>query len=154
MTEQKYHGLTSAGIILTYISFGLEIFFLAPLCFLIGTNFFNQFLGLLTTELLIFIIIIITHIVFFAIFMIFLILFHKRKIKSYILIGIMNLLFFNPLGGILILVGESISLNNKTKSNTFDNLEVKLKNLENLFEKNIITKDEYETKRKEIINRY
>ena len=43
-------------------------------------------------------------------------------------------------------------INKKTKENIDDSLEEKLKNLKSLFEKNLITKEEYDQKRKEILD--
>jgi len=81
------------------------------------------------------------------------ILYHTNKITNYILIGIMGILI-SIIGGIFVLVGQPKTVNS-TKSIEEDNLsslEYKLRQLDTLLTKGILTKDEYDSKRQSIIN--
>ncbi|MCF7924624.1 MAG: hypothetical protein K9L64_05960 [Candidatus Izimaplasma sp.] len=81
------------------------------------------------------------------------ILYHTNKITNYILIGILGILI-SVIGGIFILVDQPKTINNtKTvEEDDLSNLEYKLRQLDTLLTKGVLTKEEYNSKRKSIIN--
>ena len=81
------------------------------------------------------------------------ILYHTNKIRNYILIGVMGILI-SVIGGIFILVDQPKTINNAKTSRDDDlsNLEYKLRQLDTLLTKGVLTKEEYNSKRQSIIN--
>ncbi|MFU8793564.1 MAG: SHOCT domain-containing protein [Acholeplasmataceae bacterium] len=137
-----HKGLDLAGIILVYVIGG----FWALLFMFAGI----QWMAEGDTEGIFFI--------FLTLFLIFIIimtsLYHVNKITNYVLIGILGI-FGSVLGGIFILVGQPKSGGSQSSANDrndLSNLEYRLRQLETLLVKGVITKDEYDRKRQSIIN--
>lgn len=149
MQNQKHNNYTIAGLIITYMTIFLNF---GVIYLLLTLGFFNQFF--IIVEIPIFLILILIYIFFSLFFLIFAIAFHTNKIKSFIIIGIIDLFFFSSIGGILILIGGYIQSNKNDAKNSLNELEEKLKNLEELLEKGILSKEEYDAKRKNIIEKY
>lgn len=140
--ERTHKGLDLAGIILIYVIAG----FWALLFLFAGI----QWMAEGYTEGIFFI--------FPSLFLLFVIimtiLYHVNKVTNYVLIGILGI-FGSVLGGIFILVGQprsESSISNTNDQNDLSNLEYKLRQLETLLIKGVITKDEYDKKRQSIIN--
>jgi surface polysaccharide O-acyltransferase-like enzyme len=79
------------------------------------------------------------------------------KTKDYFLVGVVSLIPSFLIGGLIILIGGKNSIRyyiiQKQKIETSD-LEEKLKTLESLLERRVITKEEYDLKRKDIIIKF
>jgi surface polysaccharide O-acyltransferase-like enzyme len=79
------------------------------------------------------------------------------KTKDYFLVGVVSLIPSFLIGGLIILIGGKNSIRyyiiQKHKIETSD-LEEKLKTLESLLERRVITKEEYDLKRKDIIIKF
>lgn len=79
------------------------------------------------------------------------ILYHLNKITNYLIVGILGI-FVSLIGGIFILVAMSENEKEETiEKNDLTNLEYKLRQLDTLLTKGVLTKEEYDLKRKSII---
>ena len=147
----KHTGLTMLGIYFSFLfSFGFLIwsfyFIIAPL-YPYGFS-----VNVLPFQLIgVFIFIWIFSSLFFVYH------FSTFKEKNYLLVALISFVPSLLLGGLLILIDGKRSLNetlhNTNKASRFS-LELQLKEIDNLFELRIITKEEYDLKRKDIISRY
>ncbi len=155
MKKQIHNSYTTAGLVITYVVIALKIIFIilfASILFLGSLDMTDpldlMFIKIWNTTSIILVII---HLFFLGLT----VAFHRNKIKSYIIIGVITLLLSSVIGGIFILIGGYLQNKDDPELNTqndFISIETKLKNLEKLFENGTITKDEYELKRKEIID--
>ena len=136
--NNEHKGLDLAGIIIIYIM--SSIYILAMIASWIDWGWLEAWeaiilvLGVLTLVLTI--------------------LYHTNKITNYVLIGIFGILI-SIIGGIFILVGQPKTVNN-TKPIEDDNLsslEYKLRQLDTLLIKGVLTKEEYDSKRQSIIEK-
>lgn len=159
MKKLTHNNFTITGLVITYIIIIIKIlisYFLIEFSEIYGSLLIlqeSEYASFFTPEFLL------VYITIHVIFLILVIAYHRHKIKSFVFIGILNTLFFSPLGGIFILIGGAMQTKETQKletepqiQNDFISIETKLKNLEKLFENGTITKDEYELKRKEIID--
>jgi hypothetical protein len=84
--------------------------------------------------------------------------FSRFKNLNYTLVGLMNFVPSLIIGGLFILIDGNRSIKTALPSSSSNginfSLESKLKEIDNLFERRIITKEEYDLKRKDIISRY
>ena len=80
------------------------------------------------------------------------------KIKDYILVGFISLIPSLAIGGIFIIIDGKRSMKQfyaqSVRVQTHDSLEYKLKEIENLRQRGIISKEEYDLKRSQIISKY
>lgn len=80
------------------------------------------------------------------------IMYHTKKISNYILVGLLGV-FTSIIGGILVFVGYN-NVDNKTRNHANLSLKEQLAEFDDLLESNIITREEYDKKRAEIIEKY
>jgi hypothetical protein len=80
------------------------------------------------------------------------------KTKDYILVGFISLIPSLAIGGIFIIIDGKRSMKQfyaqSVRVQTHDSLEYKLKEIENLRQRGIISKEEYDLKRSQIISKY
>lgn len=134
--NNQHKGLDLAGIIIVYVFSGLVV--LGSLVLVIEALSFGFFY---TEMFFIFL--------FYLATLILTILYHVDRIKNYILVGIFGI-FVSLVGGIFILVGQNQG-NSESTQKPVPSLEEKLRKIEILYEKAILTKEEYDFKRKQII---
>lgn len=139
MVQTEHKGIDFAGIIITYIMSSVIILVLFESWIDWGYLLPNEVLALLLS---------ITTLTLT-------ILYHINKIQNYILVGIFGILV-SVIGGIFILIGQSnVKKANPIESeNNIGDLEYQLRKLDNIFEKGVLTKEEYDMKRKSIIEKY
>lgn len=134
---KNHRGLDLAGIIIVYICAGIVL--------LNAIVFFANYSFLTGLDVLV-ILIYITSLVLT-------ILYHLNIIRNSILVGVLGIFTGIFIGGIFILVAnnkkEEILLPNQNNS-----LESKLIQIQKLHEKGILSKEEYEDKRKDIISKF
>jgi len=166
--KPKHSGLTLIGI---YLSFFFNVFFIilgfyffmggvyslivnADFSSITTDDYGREYFIISATYLIIGFLIILWG--FYNIF--FLNNFTRFKNSSYILLGLITLIPSLIIGGLFILIDGNRSIQSAlvNSSNIQNNspLEIKLKEIENLFQRRIITKDEYDLKRKDIISSY
>lgn len=140
--KKKHTGLDLIGIIIAYVSFPIILLVrglmggIFPDQGMVNFQFWPNFLirGIWG------------NLAFIALIIVF--LYHVNVIKNHVFPGIFAF-FINPIAGIFILVGNS------KKTEVVDSpLESKLHELETLYNNGLITKDEFETKRKRILDQY
>lgn len=147
MKNQKHNNYTTVGLIITYITVLLKF---AILYFILAIDYFEHYpIFFIFHESLV-----IPYMFISLVFLMFTVAFDAHKIKSFFAIGLINILFFSFLGGIFILLGGSIKNTPQPAINNFNSLEKKLKYIEELYEKGILSKEEYDAKRKNIIEKY
>ena len=133
----EHRGLDLAGIIINYVCAGLVL--INAIVFFVNYNFLSA--------LDMFIILI------YVTSLVLTILYQLNIIRNYILVGILGIFTGLFIGGIFILLG------NEKKKETIlpkkvNSLESKLIEIQKLHEKGILSKEEYEEKRKDIITKY
>jgi hypothetical protein len=83
--------------------------------------------------------------------------FYKGKTRDYVLVGLVSLIS-SFIGGLFILFDGKRSVKQfyaqSDEIKTHDNLEYKLKEIEGLRQRGIISKEEYDAKRSQIISQY
>ena len=155
IARRKHSGLALIGIYLSFFfNFVLLIYTTAGTIYLVfdalvyGIEYFYYDYFLLFSTLTVFGIInivLLRHLEYF-------------KNMNYVLIGLITLIPSLIIGGLFILIDGNRSIQSAlfNSSNIQNNspLEIKLKEIDNLFERRIITKEEYDLKRKDIISRY
>lgn len=159
--KKSRKGLNLTGILITYVM--SSIYILAIVLFWLEWGFYD------TEEVIIFVLSVIT--------LVLTILYDINKITNYILIGVLGIfasiaggIFIyldeaiiigiigiptNIIGGIFILVGQQNNDNNNTSTEdkNLSNLEYKLRQLDTLLTKGVLTKEEYDLKRQSIIDK-
>ncbi len=133
--QKSHKGLDLAGIIIIYLG---SITVIINLMGIFDNNNIDD--GLIYFLFFLFIISQLSLIVTF--------LYHVNVVKNYKIVGILGI-FSSVLGGILVLVGNHES---NVESNS-SYMEIQLIELKSLHDKGIITKNEYEMKRKMIIEK-
>ena len=135
--NNEHKGLDLAGIIIIYIM--SSIYILAMIASWIDWGWLEAWEAVL--------------LILGVITLVLTILYHTNKITNYILIGIMGILI-SIIGGIFILVGQPKTMNDNksTDEDDLSNLEYKLRQLDTLLTKGVLTKEEYDSKRKSIID--
>lgn len=136
--NKEHKGLDLAGIIIIYfVSSALILGMLVPLINWGWLEMHELFLLIIASSALILTI-----------------LYHTNKIENYVFIGIIGILI-SLIGGIFILAGNSNNSKVSTnEENELLNLEYKLRQLDILLKKGVLTKEEYDIKRQSIINKY
>jgi hypothetical protein len=139
--KEKHKGLDLVGIILVYVITGS-----LALVFLVG-GLRGVILGFSAGPTIL-----------FSLFLIFVvimtILYHMNRITNYVLIGVLGI-FGSVIGGIFILVGQPKSESSQSTvddRNDIGNLEYRLRQLDTLLTKGVISKEEYDRKRQSIID--
>ena len=139
----KHSGLDLAGIIIIYIVAGfLNLKFLFKCIEFKNWGYDSYSIGYFILSM------------FYLLAIILTIMYHSNKITNYVGIGVLGI-FVSLLGGIFILVGRPKTrqiywrISNTEKQNT---TEGKLRQLDNLRAKGIITQEEYDKKRQSIID--
>ena len=140
--KKKHTGLDLIGIIIAYVSFPIILIIRGTM----GAIFPDQSLSNFQFIPNFLLRGIWGNLAFIALVIVF--LYHINVIKNHVFPGIFSF-FINPIAGILILVG-----NNKKTEVVENDLETKLHELESLYNNGLITKDEFETKRKRILDQY
>lgn len=142
--RKKHSGLVIAGLILVYI-FGSSLaglFIYAGLDLLI----YGYAEGIISALISLFAL---SAVVLAA-------LYHANKIDNYVLVGIFGILV-SIIGGIFILAGQPNEQDREQKNDFHDDLtalEYKLRQLDTLLTKGVLSKEEYDAKRKTIIENY
>jgi len=145
--KQKHSGATQFGILWTLFFSFLE--------FLLGLYSIVFIFIYYTPEVLA---LGIALILFSFMSLFFVLNFNRGTTKDYVLVGLISLLPSLFIGGLFILFDGKRSIkqfySQSDKTQISQSLEYKLKEIENLFERRIITKEEYDLKRKDIISSY
>lgn len=141
MKKIKHQGLELVGLILIYVTFPFVFFANEMIISLfksmtMSTNYMyaRWFIRGISGNLAI-------------ITLVIAILYHTNVIKNYLYPAIFAF-FVNPISAILIFIGHS-----QTSTST-PSLELRLQELDKIYQDGLMTKDEYETKRAKIIDQY
>ena len=145
MNKRNHNGLILTGIIITYIAT-----YVKALCILlvVRSGIHLQFEGTFPYDT-----ILTLYLILAPIILLLTVLYHVKVIKSYVLIGLLAFLTFSPIGGILILIGGDKKTAQQPTQLNANALQTNLKKLEDLLEKGVLTKEEYEARRKFLIEK-
>lgn len=135
---RKHEGLDLAGIIVSYVLGAVSG--LTLLIEGIVLIVWEEYIGFM--------------LIFYSLFSFFVVLltifYHTNRIRNHILIGVLNVIS-NLIGGIFILVGQPKKKQPSQYRNTQTSIELKLRQLESLYNDDLITKEEYDRKREAIL---